>query len=118
MRSAKAERSTEQDDVVGLSRLLITPLVVIVRFYQKWISPMTPPTCRFTPSCSAYALTALRRHGLLRGTWLAIRRVLRCHPWNPGGVDHVPPRTGHRSSTPTTSPGSTIESAQPVLRNT
>lgn len=74
-----------------LSRILTAPLIALVVVYQKVISPLAPPTCRFYPSCSAYAVTALRRHGLLRGTWLAARRLLRCHPWNPGGVDHVPP---------------------------
>jgi uncharacterized protein len=66
-------------------------LVLAVRGYQRFISPMTPPTCRFYPSCSSYAVTALERHGALRGTWLAVWRVLRCNPWNPGGVDDVPP---------------------------
>lgn len=68
------------------------PLVWGVRLYQRFLSPLTPPSCRFYPSCSAYAVTALRRFGPLKGSWLATRRLLRCHPWNPGGVDHVPPR--------------------------
>ncbi|YAL84716.1 membrane protein insertion efficiency factor YidD [Dermacoccaceae bacterium W4C1] len=68
------------------------PLVWLVRIYQRFISPALPPSCRFTPSCSAYAVTALQRHGVFKGSWLAIRRIARCHPWNPGGVDHVPPR--------------------------
>ena len=71
-------------------RALALPLIGLIRLYQLVISPMTPPSCRFYPSCSAYALTALERHGPLTGTWLALRRVGRCNPWNPGGVDHVP----------------------------
>jgi putative membrane protein insertion efficiency factor len=67
-------------------------LIGMVRFYQRWISPALPPTCRFYPSCSAYALEAVQVHGAARGTWLAVRRLLRCHPWHPGGVDPVPPR--------------------------
>ncbi|WP_426564250.1 membrane protein insertion efficiency factor YidD [Angustibacter sp. McL0619] len=65
-------------------------LLQAVRGYQLVLSPLLGPRCRFYPSCSAYAVTALRRHGALRGSWLAARRLLRCHPWNPGGVDHVP----------------------------
>ncbi|HET7303365.1 MAG TPA: membrane protein insertion efficiency factor YidD [Segeticoccus sp.] len=71
---------------------LALPLIWLVRAYQLVISPMTPPSCRFYPSCSAYAVTALRRFGPLKGTWLTVWRLLRCNPWNPGGVDHVPQR--------------------------
>jgi putative membrane protein insertion efficiency factor len=67
-----------------------TPLVWLVRGYQMLVSPMLGPTCKFYPSCSAYAVQALRAHGAVRGTWLAGRRLLRCHPWSHGGVDHVP----------------------------
>ena len=70
------------------------PLVALVRVYQRVISPPRPPTCRFYPSCSAYAITALQRFGPIKGSWLAVRRLFRCHPWNPGGVDHVPERAG------------------------
>ena len=66
-------------------------LLGALRFYQLYVSPMRPPTCRFYPSCSQYAVIAVTRHGALRGSWLAARRLLRCHPWNPGGVDDVPP---------------------------
>ncbi len=74
-----------------VSSWLSAPLIGLVRLYQRFISPMFPPSCRFTPSCSAYAITALVRFGPLKGSWLAARRLGRCHPWNPGGVDHVPP---------------------------
>ena len=61
-----------------------------IHFYRACISPMTPPTCRFTPTCSRYALEALCRHGPIRGLWLAIRRIARCHPWGGSGYDPVP----------------------------
>jgi uncharacterized protein len=64
--------------------------ISIVRVYQKLISPLFPPSCRFTPSCSSYAITSLQRYGVIRGGWLALKRVGRCHPWNPGGYDPVP----------------------------
>lgn len=66
-------------------------LLGLVHLYRL-TAVMRAPRCRFLPSCSSYAVEALRLHGALRGTWLAIRRVGRCHPWNPGGIDPVPPR--------------------------
>ena len=66
-------------------------LIGMIRAYQSVISPMTGPTCKYYPSCSQYALTAVRRHGALRGTGLALWRLLRCNPWSLGGVDDVPP---------------------------
>jgi putative membrane protein insertion efficiency factor len=83
-------------------RVPVLLLVLVLRAYQLLVSPMLGPTCRFYPSCSAYAVDALRTHGLFRGVWLTVRRLLRCHPWNPGGVDLVPPRAGrhpHRAPT-------------------
>lgn len=65
-------------------------LLWFIRAYQRFVSPYTPPTCRFYPSCSAYAADALVRHGPWRGSYLAARRLLRCHPFHPGGYDPVP----------------------------
>lgn len=65
-------------------------LMALVRVYQLFISPLLPPSCRYMPSCSAYALEALERHGAVRGGWLAVRRIARCHPFRPGGYDPVP----------------------------
>jgi putative membrane protein insertion efficiency factor len=74
-------------------------LLLAVRIYRRWISPLLPPSCRFYPSCSAYAVEALTVHGALRGSWLTLRRLLRCGPWHPGGLDPVPPKkTGGRSA--------------------
>jgi hypothetical protein len=66
-------------------------LLGLLWVYQRFISPLTPPSCRYYPSCSQYAVIAVQRHGALRGTWLAVRRLGRCHPWAAGGVDDVPP---------------------------
>ncbi|HEU5174065.1 MAG TPA: membrane protein insertion efficiency factor YidD [Gemmatimonadaceae bacterium] len=74
--------------IVG--RLPRTVLVLLVRGYQVGISPLLPSSCRYFPSCSAYAIQALERHGALKGSWLAARRILRCHPFTPGGYDPVP----------------------------
>src|SRR3954454_7342167 len=80
----------------------------VVRVYQLFVSPLLGPRCRFYPSCSAYALTAVQRHGALRGSWLAVRRLARAHPWTPGGVPHVPPaasgRRGPLRAAPSSSP--------------
>ena len=65
-------------------------LILGVRAYQVSLGPMLPASCRYYPSCSAYAIEALERHGALRGTWLSIRRILRCHPFRAGGYDPVP----------------------------
>jgi len=65
-------------------------LVWLIKIYQYAISPFLGARCRFEPSCSAYAVEAIERHGVFRGIKLAVRRVLRCHPWNPGGYDPVP----------------------------
>ena len=75
----------------AVRRLPALVLLAVLRTYQLVISPLTGPTCRYYPSCSSYAVTAVRRHGALRGGWLAVRRLARCHPWTPGGVDDVPP---------------------------
>ena len=65
--------------------------VLPIRLYQYCISPLLPAACRFYPSCSNYALQAVMEHGILTGSWLALRRLIRCHPWSPGGYDPVPP---------------------------
>ncbi|QKE75188.1 membrane protein insertion efficiency factor YidD [Arthrobacter citreus] len=65
-------------------------LIGIIRFYQKWISPATPPSCRFYPTCSHYGLEALQTHGALKGSYLTTKRILKCHPFHPGGFDPVP----------------------------
>jgi putative membrane protein insertion efficiency factor len=74
-------------------QLLLAPrrmLGAAIRGYQLVVSPLLPPSCRFNPSCSQYALEAIRRHGAVRGCWLAARRLARCHPFHPGGFDPVP----------------------------
>ncbi|MHB9038527.1 MAG: membrane protein insertion efficiency factor YidD [Armatimonadota bacterium] len=65
-------------------------IVLLIKIYQKLVSPLIPPACRFTPTCSAYAITSIERYGALKGGWMAVRRISRCHPWNPGGFDPVP----------------------------
>jgi putative membrane protein insertion efficiency factor len=65
------------------------PVIAFLRLYQLWLSPLFPNTCKYHPSCSQYAVDALRRYGLLRGGVLAVWRLLRCNPWSHGGVDHV-----------------------------
>jgi putative membrane protein insertion efficiency factor len=78
--------------MTGPARLLAWPIVA----YRRYVSPALPARCRFYPSCSAYALESLERHGVLRGTALAVWRILRCHPFHPGGYDPVPDPIRHR----------------------
>jgi putative membrane protein insertion efficiency factor len=80
----------------------VTPLLLaLVRGYRRLVSPMLTPRCRFAPSCSSYAEEALAVHGALRGGWLALARLARCHPFHPGGVDPVPaPRAGRSGALP------------------
>jgi putative membrane protein insertion efficiency factor len=103
-RDSGADGESSVRRIIGRAgRLAARPLIWLIRAYQLVISPLTPPSCRYYPSCSAYALTAIQRFGPLKGTWLAVRRLLRCHPWSPGGVDHVPERSSSRAlKAPTT----------------
>jgi putative membrane protein insertion efficiency factor len=64
--------------------------MAVIRFYQKFLSPLKPPSCRFYPTCSHYGLEAIRVHGAAKGGWLTIKRILKCHPFHPGGFDPVP----------------------------
>lgn len=69
------------------NRLLADLAVGLIRVYQRLISPLLGPRCRFRPTCSEYTVQALRKYGLVKGLWLGLRRIARCHPWNPGGYD-------------------------------
>ena len=80
--------------------MLTRLLIALVRFYQVAISPWTPAACRYTPTCSAYTIDALREHGSLRGSWLAVRRLARCHPWGGFGYDPVPAHPPDRTMEP------------------
>ncbi len=73
-----------------LKKWLAYPFILLVKFYQKAISPLTPATCRFSPTCSQYTLTALEKYGLFKGGWLGIKRIFSCHPWGKKGYDPVP----------------------------
>jgi putative membrane protein insertion efficiency factor len=76
-----------------ITRLVSAPLLVLIWIYRRFVSPALPAACRYYPSCSQYAEEAVRTHGPLFGTWLAVRRLLRCHPWAAGGPDPVPGRS-------------------------
>ena len=73
-----------------IRKILISPFILLIRFYQVCISPLKPPTCRFTPTCSQYALEAFRKHGVIKGFYLTVKRILKCHPWGGHGYDPVP----------------------------
>jgi putative membrane protein insertion efficiency factor len=71
-------------------QLLAIPLIALIKIYQMLVSPLFPPTCRFSPTCSHYTLEALKKYGILKGVWLGFKRIIRCHPWGGSGYDPVP----------------------------
>jgi len=71
-------------------QFLAIPFIVLIKFYQLLISPLFPPSCRFTPTCSHYSLEALKKYGIFKGGWLSFRRIIKCHPWGGSGYDPVP----------------------------
>lgn len=75
-----------------LNKVLIFPLLILIKFYQYAISPLLGKNCRYEPTCSHYSLEALQVHGLIKGTFLSIKRILSCHPWGGNGYDPVPPK--------------------------
>jgi len=84
-----------------MNRILGNAMAGLVGLYQKHISPLTPPSCRFYPCCSEYSRIAFLRHGFFTGIWLTVWRLMRCNPWNPGGYDPVPLKSGNSSETET-----------------
>lgn len=74
----------------AILQILSLPFILLIRVYQWVISPWLGPKCRYTPTCSNYAIEALRKHGVFRGTWLAAKRIASCHPWGGSGYDPVP----------------------------
>ena len=74
----------------SVTKILAIPFIWLVRFYQAAISPYTPSACRYSPTCSSYTLEALKKHGVFKGGWLAIKRIGSCHPWGGSGYDPVP----------------------------
>ena len=89
LQAAELGSSTQRPTQL-FSRGLAALLLALIGFYRQWISPLLGPRCRFIPSCSAYGLEAISRHGSWRGSWLTLRRLLRCHPFTPCGCDPVP----------------------------
>jgi putative membrane protein insertion efficiency factor len=81
-----------------IKRILIYPFLLLIRFYQVAISPYTPASCRYSPTCSHYAVEALKVHGLGKGGWLAIKRISTCHPWGGSGYDPVPEKEANNNS--------------------
>ena len=73
-----------------MKKILIYPFILLIKVYQNFISPLLPATCRYQPTCSHYAKEALEKHGLLKGGWLAVKRIFSCHPWGGSGYDPVP----------------------------
>ncbi|MGY6647766.1 membrane protein insertion efficiency factor YidD [Wenyingzhuangia sp. IMCC45574] len=81
-----------------LKKILISPFLLLIRIYQVAISPFTPATCRYQPTCSHYSIEALQKHGLVFGGWLAIKRISSCHPWGGSGYDPVPDKKKNKKT--------------------
>ena len=73
-----------------LQKILIAPFLALIYIYRNFISPLTPASCRYEPTCSGYAQEALKKHGIIKGGYLAVKRIFSCHPWGGSGYDHVP----------------------------
>ena len=73
-----------------LKKILIFPFIFLIKIYQNIISPLFPPTCRYTPTCSEYAIQSLKKYGLFKGIYLSIKRIVNCHPWGGSGYDPIP----------------------------
>jgi len=73
-----------------MGKILKKAVLLLIRFYRRGISPYTPPSCRYIPTCSQYAMEAIEKYGLAKGGWMALKRILRCNPFHPGGYDPVP----------------------------
>ena len=73
-----------------LKKILISPFVFLIKIYQNIISPLFPPTCRYTPTCSEYSIQSLKKYGLVKGVYLSIKRIVNCHPWGGSGYDPIP----------------------------
>jgi len=97
-----ARASADRPGAEGPMSLLALPLILLVRLYQIMLSPVMGGHCRFQPTCSVYSLQALRTHGALRGSWLTLRRITRCHPWGGCGYDPVPERKAEMERTENT----------------
>ena len=80
---------------MSLKEIIIFPFVLLIKGYQIFISPILPSSCRYNPTCSHYAIEALRTHGILKGSWLAAKRIGSCNPWGGSGSDPVPPKRGN-----------------------
>jgi putative membrane protein insertion efficiency factor len=76
--------------IAKMTSFLAIPFIALIRFYQRFISPFTPASCRFQPSCSHYGIEALKTYGIFKGSILTLKRILKCHPWGPSGHDPLP----------------------------